>query len=463
MRQIKLLFLALVAPFLASSQQITGDWYGLLKVQGMELRLVFHITEADGNYSATMDSPDQKAFGMPVSSVSFNEDQLDLQMASIGAQYKGTLVNNRVEGNFYQGNQHFKLDLKQEEIEEKKILRPQEPTEPYSYHTEEVSFSSDEGKVQLAGTLSLPKNKKSFPTAILISGSGPQNRDEEFMTHKPFLVLADHLTRNGIAVLRYDDRGYGASTGDHNAATSADFATDVKAAISYLKSRKDIDPEKIGLIGHSEGGLIAPLVAAEEPMSFIVLLAGPGFKGEQISIQQIELLGKLQGVEEQEIKNEVAVMQGIFELIKNNSEDTETLRSKLEVYIGEQLERNEVVLEGMTKEEYTKKQTAQLTRPWLRYFLNHNPRVSLAKVKCPVLALNGEKDVQVGPRNLKVIEQALLDGGNKQVTIKEFESMNHLFQRCETGAMDEYAKIETTMEPEVLETVSNWINMRNNE
>jgi pimeloyl-ACP methyl ester carboxylesterase len=427
----------------------------------MELRLVFHITEAGGIYSATMDSPDQKAFGMPVSSVSFNEDQLDLQMASIGAQYKGTLLNNRVEGNFYQGSQHFKLDLKQEVIDEKKILRHQEPTEPYSYHTEEVSFSSEEGKVQLAGTLSLPKNKKSFPTAILISGSGPQNRDEEFMTHKPFLVLADHLTRNGIAVLRYDDRGFASSTGDHNAATSADFATDVKAAIGYLKSRKDIDPDKIGLIGHSEGGLIAPMVAADIPLNFIVLLAGPGVTGEQISIQQIELLGKLKDADEQDIKNELEVMKGIFALIKNNDDDPETLENKLQIYIEKQLDENEVVLENMSKEEYTKRQIAQLTRPWLRYFLNYDPQPVLARVDCPVLALNGEKDVQVGAGNLKEIEKALHEGGNNRVTIKEFENMNHLFQICETGSMEEYAQIETTMEPIVLETVSNWINKQN--
>lgn len=233
MRKIKLLFLVLLAPLLASAQQITGDWYGLLKVQGMELPLIFHITESEGKYSATMDSPAQKAFDMPVSSVTFIDGQLDLQLANIGAQYKGALSGSKIKGNFYQANQSFQLDLSTEPIAEKKIVRPQEPTKPYPYDTEEVIFTSEEGKVTLAGTLSLPKNKENFSTAILISGSGPQNRDEEFMTHKPFLVLADHLTRNGIAVLRYDDRGFGASTGDHNAATSADFATDVKAAIKY--------------------------------------------------------------------------------------------------------------------------------------------------------------------------------------------------------------------------------------
>ncbi len=301
MKKIKLLLLALVAPFLVSAQQITGDWYGLLKVQGMEMRLVFHITEAEGIYSATMDSPEQKAFGIPINSVSFHEGQLDLQMPNIGAQYKGKLSNNKVEGKFFQASQAFPLELTSEPIAEKALVRPQEPKMPYPYSTEEVSFTSVAGEVTIAGTLSIPKNAKNFPTAILISGSGPQNRDEEFMTHKPFLVLADHLTRNGIAVLRYDDRGFGASTGDHELATSADFATDVKAAISYLKSRKDIDPTQIGLIGHSEGGLIAPLVAADVPVNFMVLLAGPGVTGEQISLQQIELLGKLQGGNEEAI------------------------------------------------------------------------------------------------------------------------------------------------------------------
>ncbi|WKV12355.1 alpha/beta fold hydrolase [Marivirga harenae] len=461
MRKIKLLFLVFLAPLLASAQQVTGDWYGLLKVQGMELPLIFHITETEGNYSATMDSPAQKAFGMPVSSVTFIDGQLDLQIANIGAQYKGALSDSKIKGKFYQANQSFQLDLSTEPIAERKIVRPQEPTKPYPYYAEEVSFSSEEGEVTLAGTLSLPKNKENFPTAILISGSGPQNRDEEFMTHKPFLVLADYLTRQGIAVLRYDDRGFGASTGDHNAATSADFANDVKAAVRYLKNRNDINPEKIGLIGHSEGGLIAPLVAADIPMNFIVLLAGPGVTGEQISIQQIELLGKLKGADEQDIKNEVAVMQGIFELVKNNEENMETLKNKLEVYIGHQMEKNKVVIEGMSTEEYIEKQIAQLTRPWLLYFLNHDPRATLVKVECPVLAINGAKDVQVGPSNLEVIKKALLEGGNKKVTVKEFENMNHLFQICETGSMEEYAQIETTMEPLVLETVSSWINKQN--
>ncbi|SMG48056.1 hypothetical protein SAMN05661096_03414 [Marivirga sericea] len=461
MRRIKLLFLVLVVPFLASAQQISGDWYGLLKVQGMELPLIFHITETEGNYSATMDSPAQKAFGMPVSSVTFIDGQLHLQIANIGAQYKGALSDSKIKGKFYQANQSFQLDLSTEPIAAKELVRPQEPTKPYPYDTEEVSFKSEEGTVTLAGTLSLPKNKKNFPTAILISGSGPQNRDEEFMTHKPFLVLADHLTRNGIAVLRYDDRGFGASTGDHNAATSADFATDVKAAIKYLQSRKDIDPEKIGLIGHSEGGLIAPIVAADVPTSFMVLLAGPGVPGEQISIQQIELLGKLQDANQQDIKNEIAIMKGIFELIKNNEEDIEVLRNKLEVYISHQMEKNKVVIEGMSTEEYKEKQIAQLTRPWLRYFISYDPRPTLAKVTCPVLALNGEKDVQVAAENLTAIEKALHKGGNKEVTIKEFDSMNHLFQLCEKGAMEEYATIETTMEPIVLETVSTWINKQN--
>lgn len=461
MRRIKLLFLVLVVPFLASAQQISGDWYGLLKVQGMELPLVFHITETEGKFSGTMDSPAQKAFGIPVSSVTFIEGRLNLQIANIGAQYKGMLSDSKIKGNFYQANQSFQLDLSTEPIAEKKIDRPQEPTKPYPYDAEEVSFKSEEGKVTIAGTLSLPKNKENFPTAILISGSGPQNRDEEFMTHKPFLVLADHLARNGIAVLRYDDRGFGASTGDHNAATSVDFATDVKAAIDYLKSRNDIDPEKIGLIGHSEGGLIAPIVAAEVPTSFMVLLAGPGVPGEQISIQQAQLLGKLQNASKEDIQNEIAVMKGIFDLIKNNEEDIESLRNKLEVYISHQLEKNKVVLEGMSKEQYIEKQIAQLTRPWLRYFISYDPRPTLAKVTCPVLALNGEKDVQVGAENLIAIEKALQKGGNKEVTIQEFDSMNHLFQRCETGAMEEYATIETTMEPIVLETVSSWINKQN--
>ena len=268
----------MLIPCLTQAQDITGNWNGMLSVQGMQFRLAFHISKDDSVYATKMDSPDQMAFGIPTSATNFENSTLTIEIANLGARYQGRYGANGIEGIYNQSGKSFLLNLTRNQIEKKALVRPQEPKKPYPYVSEEVKFPSEGGKVELAGTLTLPEGKKKFPTAILITGSGPQNRDEEFMTHKPFLILADHLSRNGIAVLRYDDRGFAQSTGNHGSATSADFANDVRAAIAYLRTRRDIDKDRIGLVGHSEGGLIAPIVAADTQVAFVVLLAGPGVR-----------------------------------------------------------------------------------------------------------------------------------------------------------------------------------------
>ena len=289
-------FLLLIS-FVGRAQDISGQWYGILKLPGAQLKLVLNLTKNGNGYAATLDSPDQGAKGIPVNSVEFSNMILKIQSSSINAEYQGTLdAGDRFKGTFKQNGMSYPLDLGREILESTKALRPQEPVKPYAYYTEEVKFENQKEKITLAGTLSLPSKEGNYPVAILISGSGPQNRDEEIMGHKPFLVIADHLTKNGIAVLRYDDRGTAQSTGDFNAATSKEFGTDVEAAISYLKTRKEINVKKIGLIGHSEGGLIAPMVAADsKDVAFIVLLAGPGIPGDEIMMKQTRLLGKAGG------------------------------------------------------------------------------------------------------------------------------------------------------------------------
>ena len=286
--------MALSTSGLIAQEEITGEWNGLLKVQGMQLRLVFHIEQTANGYSATMDSPDQGAEGIPVSSISFQDSQLKLAVTPLGITYEGVMDTDRnVKGTFKQAGQSFPLDLSKEFQEKEVLRRPQEPKEPLPYDSEEVSIESVEG-VTLSGTLTQPKSGGVSTVAVLISGSGPQDRDEAFMGHKPFLVLADHLTRQGIAVLRYDDRGTAKSSGSFGKATSEDFAEDVKYVIKYLLENHEYN--KIGLIGHSEGGLIAPLVASESTeVNFIVLLAGPGFPGDEILLKQNELLSKDNG------------------------------------------------------------------------------------------------------------------------------------------------------------------------
>ncbi len=312
----------------------------------------------------------------------------------------------------------------------------------------------------LAGTLTLPEKDGNFPAVILISGSGPQNRDEELMGHKPFLVLADHLTKKGIAVLRFDDRGTAESTGDFKTATSLDFAGDVESALKYLQTRKEINKNQIGLIGHSEGGIIAPMVAAESnDISFIVLLAGTGIRGDQLLLLQQELIGKASGASDTDLQKAKVINKGAFDIILK-SNNIESLETELTNYIKQALIDNPESEKpaGMSDDDYVKLQVNQLTSPWMIYFIKYDPAPILEKVNCPVLAINGEKDLQVPAKvNLEAIENALEEGGNKNVTTKVLPNLNHLFQECETGSPGEYATIEQTFSPIALAEISNWI------
>jgi fermentation-respiration switch protein FrsA (DUF1100 family) len=443
-------------PFLTAQTGITGTWNGVLDFQGMQqLRIVFHIEENNGVYTATMDSPDQGAFGIPTQSVSYEHPNLTIDMSALGAKYTGTVAEDfsSINGTFSQAGMNLELNLGRAEVEMEAPKRPQEPQPPFPYYEEKVTFENKAAGVTLAGTLTLPSKKGKYPVVVLVSGSGPQNRDEELLGHKPFLALADHLTRKGIGVLRYDDRGVAESTGDFSSATSADFASDALAAVAFLKKRKEINNKQIGIAGHSEGGLIAPICAAQsKDVAFIVLLAGPGVDGEEILVKQIADIERAQGTSEEKIQADLRKSRQVYRLIKAE-QDTSRLRLKLsallESEMGEQTEN--------TKEQI-KREVDQYVSPWFRHFIKYDPRTSLEKVQCPVLAINGEKDLQVDPKiNLEAIEAALKKGGNTRYVIKELPGLNHLFQTSETGSPMEYNKIEETFSPVALEIVSDWI------
>ena len=442
-----------------NAQQVTGQWNGLLEVQGMKLRLVFNVTKTDSGYTSTMDSPDQGAKNIPVTKTTFEDPKIKFEIKNIGAEYIGNLREDTIIGTFKQGGQEFSMDLSRDEIEKVEVRRPQEPKEPYPYYSENVTFKNPVAGISLAGTLTLPEKKGKFPVVILISGSGPQNRNEELMGHKPFLVISDYLTRNGIGVLRYDDRGVGESTGDFGAATSADFATDVESAIQYLKSRKEVDKKNIGLVGHSEGGIIAPMVASQtDDVSFIVLLAGTGIPGDELLLMQQELIWRASGMPESDIERLIQINEELFKvMVKSN--DLDRLEEDLTHTLTEIFEKDtSLVPEGATIEDLVEVQISQFLSPWMQYFIKYNPAPALEKVDCPVLAINGEKDLQVPPKeNLEAIEIALKKGGNDQVTTMEIENLNHLFQESETGSPDEYAAIEQTFSPVALEVILKWI------
>jgi uncharacterized protein len=334
------------------------------------------------------------------------------------------------------------------------LNRPQEPKKPYPYDEEEVAYENKRDGVKLAGTLTFPRGKGPFPAVLLITGSGPQDRDESLLGHKPFLVLADYLTRQGIAVLRVDDRGVGGSTGSVPNSTTENFAADVMAGVEFLRARKEIDPKQIGLIGHSEGGLIAPMVAAQNgDVAFIVLMAGAGLTGEEILYMQGAMIMKASGASAGQLAKQRATQESMFKILKEEKDP-----AAAEKRLREEMSKSLTEEEKKKSEQTIAAHIKLANTPWFRYYLTLDPRPALRKVKCPVLALNGENDLQVSANeNLREIGAALKAGGNNDVTIARLPKLNHLFQTSETGSPNEYIKIEETIAPVALKTIGDWI------
>jgi hypothetical protein len=440
---------------------VAGLWQGTLKVPGAELRVVFHIDKAaDGKLSATLDSPDQGATGIPVGDCSFSNGRLRLAVRSISGSFEGTLKDDStVEGTWTQGGASLPLVLKRIE-KVAQANRPQEPKRPYPYKEEEVEFENSSGGFTLAGTLTQPDSGGPFPAVVLISGSGPENRDEQVFGHRPFLVLADFLTRQGIAVLRYDDRGVGKSGGDSKTATTLDLATDARAAFEYLKTRQEIDPKRIGLLGHSEGGVIAPIVANEaSDVAFVVLMAGTGVPGDSVLMLQSYLVARAEGASDSALAQGRKNERKLLDIVMKEA-DTAAAAAKLRPLLREIIAQMSPAEseQGNVYEQAAEQQVTTMLSPWFRHFLSYDPRPALMKLKQPVLAINGEKDVQVAPKeNLAAIEAALKAGGNKDFLVKELPGLNHLLQTATTGGVSEYTKIEETISPTALKVMADWI------
>ncbi len=439
---------------------LTGSWIGKINTGAIQLRIVINLSVV-GNDSlvATLDSPDQGAKGIKLGPVTNSGETLKISANSLQAEYNGTIKNDTlIEGTWKQAGASLNLNLVKLRTAFT-LIRPQEPKPPFPYSSIDTTFTNDKFKIKLAGTLTIPEGPGPFPTVILITGSGGQNRNEELMGHKPFWVIADYLSRNGIAVLRYDDRGVGKSQGTQSNATSADFATDAEAAFNFLKSYPKIKSEEIGLMGHSEGGLIAPIVAASNiDIAFIVSLAGPGVTGQQIVIRQAQDISKLSGLSEEKIRKSTETNKKLYAVLRKEKDDKKAEVKILALY-------KEILLKDKTPNEETEKALAQLkatfgaaTYPWFRYFLFTDAATFWKKVTCPVLALNGEKDLQVNAdENLRGIEKALKSAGNNSVQTVKLPGLNHLFQHCKTGLPSEYGNIEETFSPEALKIISDWI------
>ena len=410
-KNILFLILALANALTATAQdELIGSWTGKLDLGVAKLTLVFHLKQADGRVKVTMDSPDQSAMGIPCTKDFLSYDSLAVSVKSINASYSGRLKDGKIVGTFKQNGLSLPLVLAKGTEE---LRRPQNPQPPFPYETEEVTFSNERDSATLAGTLVLPvgynpKSKKKPVVALFITGSGQENRDEEIFDHKPFLVIADYLARHGIATLRYDDRATGASKGgDVRNATSEDFARDAAAGLAYLRSRKAFS--KVGIIGHSEGGLIGFMLGAQGKADFLVSLAGPGVKGDTLTTSQRNRMLELYG--------------------GTGTMTVDSIRNLPEIQ----------------------------RVPWYKWFIDYDPAADIAATRCPVFALNGDHDWQViSSLNLTAIKR-LLPKSKKNVT-KEYPGLNHLFQHCTTGLMNEYRQIEETIAPEVLSDIAEWIN-----
>lgn len=449
------------------AEKLREAWVGKLQMETFQPIMQFRITTTEaGETAAYFDSVSEGRTGF-TAQWSIQGDTLSFDVPSIRLTYRGTLNGARdtAEGVWTQAGREVPLTLTRQPTAYHENhtweKRPQRPEPPFPYSEQRVTFNNAIDSVTLAGTLTLPEGEGPHPAVVLISGSGPQDRDESLMGHKPFLVLADYLTRRGLAVLRYDDRGTAESTGNYATATVEDFARDASAAIDYLAAHPRIDPARIGLLGHSEGGLVAPMVAARrDNVAFLVLLAATGVDGADVIQSQAAAMRRAQGANEAEIEVLQAINRAVFDVV---------LAAQPGSDFSEELDRAvEAVLEKLPEAERKPaadrvRATINAQRPvlrsdWFRFFLSYDPRPALAKVACPVLAVTGSKDLQVLPGlNLPEIEKALKRGGNPDFEVVELPGLNHLFQKAETGLVDEYIEIPETFNPAALARIGDWV------
>ena len=464
---------SIALPFNASTQgpsPLIGDWLGKLNTGAISLRIVFHIkADPAGKLTATMDSPDQSAYGLPVGDVTIADKAVKFDLPAVNGSLTGTLDDSGkvITGRWEQGGASLPITLTLSDTPIVPVKRPQTPEAPFPYTETNITFSSLAKGITLAGTLTVPKGPGPFPAAVFVSGSGGQDRDETMLGHKPFQVLADQLARLGIATLRYDDRGVGLSNGDQATGTSKDFANDAEGAHRFLKTTANIKRTKIGFIGHSEGALIAPMVAARNPdVAFVVMLAGPGVPGKDVILKQSEAIMKAMKASPAEIKksrdSQLKFIAAVDAVVRKNPSKPDPI--KLVAALKKETDALIAALPPADRIEAQKNramvdaQVQQFATPWFRYFLNYDPRTALRKVKVPVLVMNGDKDLQViASQNVPEVEKALRAGGNKRVTVRLMPGLNHFFQHAVTGSPQEYGTIDETFALEAIKEIGVFI------
>jgi pimeloyl-ACP methyl ester carboxylesterase len=426
--------------------QLYGFWLGVLEVtEQMKLQLAFQF-EADstGSLSARMNVIEQNAFDIPMNSCVLNGDSIHIRFDRAGIRFDGMYISGRdiIQGTYAQGGGKFNLDLSRVDELPLKVNRPQTPVRPFPYKEEEVKFSNEKAGILLAGTLTMPEKGDRYPALVLIAGSGRNDHNETEMGH--FLLLSDFLTRHGYAVLRYDKRGVGESQGDYGTATTFDFADDARVAMGFLKSRPEIDPGRTGLLGHSEGALIAPIIAAdrEEGVAFIVMMGGMGVPGSDLLLMQSRKISEINGIPEKEIDETVKKNRALYQIAITHGSDS-VLMQKMKGM-------DPAISDGMVR---------MLLSPWFRTFLSIDPDAYISQVTCPVLAITGENDVQCNAQqNLPAIEESLKKGGNSDYRVEALPGLNHLFQTSDTGSPYEYTRLEEIIAPVALDLILDWLN-----
>ena len=459
--QSKIIFIVIVLVLGISASyaedRVAGHWEGHIEIPGQPIAVKVNLAIDESDWRGTIDIPAQGAKGLPLSEIHVVEEGEGMRVTfSIrgvpgNPTFDGTLQGGVINGTFSQGGVTFGFRLSREIVSDP--VRPQEPKPPFPYQIEEVAFQN--GDINLAGTLTVPQGDGPFPAVLLISGSGLQDRDETVFGHKPFWVLADHLSRTGIAVLRVDDPGIGKSAPHPEPPTTADFATDVEAGVTFLK--RDDRIGTVGLIGHSEGGIIAAIVASRrDDIGFVVLMAGPGVPGAELLLKQNERIFDGMGIVGERKETLLTLLDRLFTTLTSDMTEDE-MRQQVDEIVRKQFEINGI---PPAQQDETQVQAAveQVLNPWMRYFLAFDPRPALEAIRVPVLALNGELDVQVdAEQNLTAIDAALEKGDNHNVTVHRLPKHNHLFQRAKTGLVNEYAVIEETLSPEVLDLIRDWV------
>lgn len=449
-----LLCCAVLIPSVAAAQSLVGVWSGAIEVGGKELPLAFRITDMDGAPVAVMDSPAQGVKGIPVDSVSCNGAVARMVITKLGVVIEGMRRGDTITAVFRQSGMEFPLVLTLGDETSAMPRRPQEPQPPYPYICEEVTFPSAAEGVEMHGTLTIPDGEGPFTAVVLVSGSGTQNRDEELLGHKPFKVIADYLTRRGIAVLRYDDREWGRS---YEGATTEDYAEDALNAAAMLRRDNRIDPKAVGIAGHSEGGTIAYMCAARcDSVAFVISMAGMTIPGRDCVVWQNELSLRRAGFPEQTVARYCEVVDAVFTRIAEA--DRAFSQEEAEKIVAEAAVAADAAdMPVPMRAELVKSMTS--VTPWFRFFVGYDPAEDIRHTRCDVLAVNGMLDMQVAAEtNLGVLERC--EDIADRLTVRRYEGLNHLFQHCTTGYSDEYYNIGETFSEEVLADIAAWIAAR---